>query len=373
MQNRALMPDYLRLFALFGIVVVNVQFMAFSIDGGFFAAPEISLADEIAIWLVGGLAYLKSYGLFSFMFGVGLAFQMRAAERDALNFGALYRNRMFGLIFLGVLHGVLFFPGDILVTYGLIGFLLFRWRNWTAARLARVGAVLLVVQVVIGSGLLWIAPEGDPDLAALEQAIMTSGSVVDVLGFRAVSFLLVLVLLLVFQGISALGWFCLGLAAVKAGLIDAPQHPLWRRARRLCLLPGVALSLVGAWIWVWGDARLGEVMISFSAPLATLGYLGLIAAVARPVQGVGAMVLKAGGASLTVYLGQSIVLSTVFAPFGLQLWGVVSPLQSILIALAVTLALIGFLIVWRRRFALGPFEWVLRAITRRGLRQNGVG
>ena len=32
---RALMPDYLRLFALFGIVVVNVQYIAFSALHGF--------------------------------------------------------------------------------------------------------------------------------------------------------------------------------------------------------------------------------------------------------------------------------------------------------------------------------------------------
>ena len=78
---RALMPDYLRLVALFGIVVVNVQFIAFSALGSFADPGGETLRDEITLWLVNGLALLKTYGLFSFMFGVGLGFLMRSAAR----------------------------------------------------------------------------------------------------------------------------------------------------------------------------------------------------------------------------------------------------------------------------------------------------
>ena len=38
-RSRSLMPDYLRLIALFGIVVVNIQFIAFSAVGSF-AKPD---------------------------------------------------------------------------------------------------------------------------------------------------------------------------------------------------------------------------------------------------------------------------------------------------------------------------------------------
>jgi hypothetical protein len=63
---RALMPDYLRLVALFGIVVVNVQFIAFSALGSFADPGGETLRDAITLWLVNGLALLKTYGLFSF-------------------------------------------------------------------------------------------------------------------------------------------------------------------------------------------------------------------------------------------------------------------------------------------------------------------
>lgn len=67
-----------------------------------------------------------------------------------------------------------------------------------------------------------------------------------------------------------------GLAAVKSGMIDNAQHPFWRRARRLCLVPGVAISLIGAAIWQWGPPELGLAITIAAAPVATLGYLGVI-------------------------------------------------------------------------------------------------
>ena len=357
------MPDYLRLFALFGIVVVNVQYIAFSALHGFADPVGETARDAIVMWLVNGLALFKTYGLFSFMFGVGLGFLMRKAARRGLPFGRLYRNRIIGLLILGVAHGCLFFPGDILTIYAVTGGLLYLFRDWPVRRLVRVGAALLVLQVVIAPLLLLAAPETPPDIVALEREILTEGGFLLAVAFRSIGFAFFLPSLLVIQGISALGWFCLGLAAVKSGMIDEAAHPLWRRARRWCLLPGVALGLAGAAIWQWGPPVPGVVLTIVAAPVATLGYLGLIAALARPPGPIMARALAAGGSSLSVYLGQSIVLSTVFSGYGMGLWGAVDRLTAVTIALAVTAALIAVIAIWRTRFAFGPFEWVLRRVT----------
>lgn len=367
--ERALMPDYLRLFALFGIVVVNVQVMAYSALGGFADAPSTTGVDGVAIWLVNGLFYLKTYGLFSFMFGVGLAFQMRSAERRGLAFAPLYRNRMIGLAILGLAHGMLLFAYDILVLYALIGAILYTMRNWPVRRLVWTGAILLAAQAVLVASVV-LAPEPPSDVAELERAVMTGGRFIDVTVFRAITFLTVLPITLVFQGVSALGWFCLGLAAVKSGLIDTADHPLWSRARQWCLAPGVGLSLIAAGLWQWGPGLVGEILVSFVAPVATLGYLGLIAAFAGPPGRLMAAMLKAGGSSLSVYLGQSIILATLFAPYGLGLWGAMRPAIAVALALVVTAGLIIALVAWRRVFALGPFEWVLRWFTRLGARRR---
>ena len=360
---RALMPDYLRLFALFGIVVVNVQFIAFSALHGIADPVAETVLDAVTLWLVNGLALLKTYGLFSFMFGVGLGFLMRSAARRGLPFGRLYRNRMIGLLILGIAHGCLFFPGDILTIYAITGSILYLFRDWPVRRLVRVGGALLVLQALVAPPLLLAAPETPPDIVAMERAILTESGFLDAVLFRSIGFAFVLPSFLVIQGISALGWFCLGLAAVTSGMIDEAAHPLWRRARRWCLGPGVALGLLGAAIWQWGPPVPGVVLTVVSAPVATLGYLGLIAAVSRPPGPIMAWAQVAGGSSLSIYLGQSIVLSTIFSGYGLGLWGAVDRLTAVALALAVTAGLIGALLIWRSTFRLGPFEWVLRRIT----------
>jgi uncharacterized protein len=360
---RARMPDYLRLVALFGIVVVNVQYIAFSALHGFADPVGDSARDAITLWLVNGLALLKTYGLFSFMFGVGLGFLMRSAARRGLPFGRVYRNRMIGLAILGIAHGCLFFPGDILTIYAVTGSILYMFRNWPVRRLVRVGAALLIVQALIAPLLLLAAPETPPDIIAMERAILTGGGFFDAVLFRSIGFAFIMPSFLLIQGTSALGWFCLGLAAVKSGMIDDAGHPLWRRARRWFLLPGATLGLAGAAIWQCGPPVPGAVMTIVAAPVATIGYLGAIAALARPPGPIMERVLAAGGSSLSVYLGQSIILSTAFSAYGLGLWGAVDRLTAVAIAVAVTAALIAALAAWRVVFALGPFEWVLRRIT----------
>src|SRR6056297_3237715 len=362
-SRRALMPDYLRLVALFGIVVVNVQYIAFSALHGFADPVAETARDAITLWLVNGLALLKTYGLFSFMFGVGLGFLMRSAARRGLPFGRLYRNRMIGLAILGIAHGCLFFPGDILTIYAITGSILYLFRDWPVRRLVRVGAALLVAQALIAPPLLLAAPETPPDIVAMERAVLTEGGFFEAVLFRSIGFAFIMPSFLVIQGISALGWFCLGLAAVKSGMIDDAAHPLWRRARHWCLGPGVALGLLGAAIWRWGPPVPGVVLSVASAPVATLGYLGLIAALSRPPGPIVAQTLAAGGSSLSIYLGQSIILSTIFSGYGLGLWSAVDPLTAILFALGVTGGLIASLLIWRAYFKLGPFEWLLRRIT----------
>ncbi len=230
------------------------------------------------------------------------------------------------------------------------------------------GAALLVVQTLIAPPLLLAGSETSPDIVAMERAILTEGGFLDAILLRSMGFAFIMPSLLVIQGIAALGWFCLGLAAVKSGMIDDAGHPLWRRARRWCLVPGVVIGLFGAAIWQWGPPVPGVVFTIAFAPVGTLGYLGLIAALSRTPGPIMAKALKAGGSSLSIYLGQSIILTTIFSGYGLDLWRSVDRLTAVVIGVAVTSGLIGALLIWRFRFALGPFEWVLRRITYLGFR-----
>lgn len=368
--DRALMPDYLRLIALFGIVIVNILGIAFSFEKALVLPIGETLVDQAAGWFVVAFAAMKSFSLFSFTFGVGLGFLMRAAERKGQALGRLYRNRMIGLFLLGMAHGCLFFPGDILVTYALFGAVLYLCRNWPVRRLIWGGVILLALHILIFAPLVTfiyaVTPADemvDYVLMAQEQQVLTQGTVSDVLAFRTGTYVDSLPFILLGQGSQVLAWFWFGLAAVKAGAIDAPQHPVWRRARVVFLVPGVLASVVAAWFWQWGDLALGLGLSYAAAPIASIGYLGVIAALARPPGPWMARALVAGRNSLSIYLGQSIVLSTIFASYGLGLWGRMGPMGAVLTAIGVTVLLIAALSLWMRRFDMGPFEWVLRRFT----------
>ena len=69
---------------------------------GFHNGGLDTAADQFAYAAVGLLFLMKSYPLFSMMFGAGLAYQLMAAERAGKDFAPRYFRRMTALIVLGV-------------------------------------------------------------------------------------------------------------------------------------------------------------------------------------------------------------------------------------------------------------------------------
>jgi uncharacterized protein len=95
-----------------------------------------------------------------------------------------------------------------------------------------------------------------------------------------------------------------------------------------------------------------------SAPALTGGYVALFALATRRR---GARLAEpAGRMSLTVYLGESIILSAVFCGWGLGLLGTLPAAPAAAVAVSVWLALEIFAKLWLATFRYGPFEWLLR-------------
>jgi uncharacterized protein len=383
-QDRHVLPDLVRAFALFGICLVNVAYLAWPGTLTYHAGGLESAVDRAADFAVNALFLLKSYTLFSFMFGAGLAYQMLSAQRRGVPFAPEYFRRMLGLAVLGVLHVSFAFFGDILILYALIGCLLYCFRRRRAKTLAWIGGALILFQILITAllaGLLSLAEHFDPEgmqavAAELQQnadrmltAFRTSGFVGTIqarweewAGFVPTGLLV--------QGPGVLGFFLLGLAAVQAGLIADPQHGFWRRGRRLGLPLGLIVSGLGACCCAQADGAItstalgGMALVTLGAPLSSWGYIGLLAMwAARPPSPLRTFFTRAGSASLSAYLLQSILLSLVFAGYGLGLYGELGAAACIAIAVVVALASLAALSGWRARFARGPFEAALRAWT----------
>lgn len=376
------MPDLLRAFALIGIAVVNVSGFASPALDGFYGAGLDTPADRAAYMAMAGLFLMKSYPLFAMMFGAGLAWQLDAANRAGADAGARYFRRMAALIILGAAHFIFFWHGDILLTYGLLGCLFFTLRGASVKALIRTGLCLIALNTLIlflfaaliGAGEAY-APEEmakaqDPASDAAQIKAFTEGGFFDAAAWRLSQLPLVLPSILIQQGIAAFGFFCLGLAAVRSGIIDQPDARIWKLSRWVLLPIGLLGSFWAATLMakaetiVSGQYMLAGALLMTFSPFSALGYAGLIALASKGSPGpVRRFLARAGSASLTAYLLQSLALFFIFAGYGLGQFGKMTAAEAITTALAIGIGSLVFTGIWRSFAARGPLEVLLRRVT----------
>ena len=379
---RALMPDLVRAFALIGIALVNVMGFAQPAMSGYYYGALDAPIDQAAFGAVTGLFFMKSYPLFSMMFGAGLAWQLAAAERAGADGGARYFRRMAALFVLGALHFIFFWYGDILMTYALLGCLLFAMRRLSAKALVITGTALIALNTLVlllfAAGLYAAeahAPEvmtdiRDPVFDQAQTLAFTEGGFLAAAVWRLGQLPAVLPSVILQQGIAVFGFFCFGLAAVKAGVIDAPQARIWRFSRWLLLPIGLLGSawgttfLLAAPSIVSGSAMMGMAILMGFSPFSALGYAGAISLFSTGQLGPArTFISRAGSASLTAYLFQSVLLSFIFAGYGLGLFGEMTAAGAIITALVVAFSSLVFTGTWRSFARRGPMEVLLRRVT----------
>ena len=139
--------DILRGFALMGILIMNMPGFSYSgwheSDGSHYWPSQIDqIAEEVRDALFSG----KFNSLFSVLFGLGFTIQFaRMQQQDPLHADRLYLRRLLVLLFLGVLHACVFWFGDVLHVYAVLGIvLLFGLR-----RVSDRGLVMIMVGCIV--------------------------------------------------------------------------------------------------------------------------------------------------------------------------------------------------------------------------------
>jgi uncharacterized protein len=368
LQKRQTLPDQLRGFALLGIIVVNMPFLAVS-NIGIWQLTLSNFADQAVAFLIVALAQGKFYLLFAFLFGYSLTLILKSSSQNSVR---SYLRRLVGLAVLGAVHAYVFFIGDILMSYALLGLvlLLFVGRSTRTVLIASgisyfLGLVLLALVFFEGTGAESSVGGFISDSDALDQALR--GSFVDSVVGRAHAIPEALLVQLVINWFPALSMFLLGLAGGRAGLLSDPAKHirLWRSLVIVGVVVGLPAGIASAWLALVpedpnGVYGIAGVAVGFAlAPALTAGYVGAIALLSH--RRFMAFAEPAGRMSLTGYLGESILLAAIFCGWGLGLFGVLSLTQALLVALGVWVALEVFAKQWLHRFAYGPFEWALRS------------
>lgn len=368
-SRRSAFADALRGFALVGICVVNLPWIA-----GSPPADARTALDGAARLLVLGLFEGKFFVLFSLLFGFAFERQMARARAGRTAPGS-YARRLLGLFVLGALHAALLYVGDILATYALLGAALWLVRDLPDGRLLLLARVSVAVAALFFVLLAWGGPGGGDVAAAAARAEAARGAYLggfsDALSQRLKDLPGGLGIVLLFNWPLAFAAFCAGLVAARRGLLDDP-------ARLARALPPVPLLAAGAVIGNVGGAvayRLpggwpsgaAYALLAVGAPCLSALYL---LALARAWRWPGARawmerwLAPAGRMSLSSYLGQSLAANLLFMGWGFGLYASIGAAALLPISLAIAAAGLVASTFWLQRFGAGPAERLLRAWAR---------
>jgi len=378
--------DALRGFALLGILVLNIQVFSGYVFRSLVAATPMPsaayLLDPALDLLAHAVVQGKFYSLFSFLFGLGFALQLRRAPGTDAQALPVMRRRMAWLLLFGLAHALLLWFGDILTVYAVFGFALLWFRNLSQRALLRWAlfflaspmlAYLVFMAVGLGDPLA-----GDPSVPLAESPVgkaihaMTGGSYFDVVQNQALFYpggwmrrALHLALPRIF------GMFLLGAWVARIGFPDArdAHAPRLRRWLLWGLVLGLPLN-IGYAVLGGNEAMLPAsptgllvvVLASFGMPLLCLAYVAAFALywrTSRPRS----LLVAAGRTGLSHYLGQSVVCVLLFYGIGLGLFGRVSYAVALLIAVAVFLFLSWLGRLWLSRYRQGPMEALWRRLS----------
>ena len=138
---------------------------------------------------------------------------------------------------------------------------------------------------------------------------------------------------------------------------------------RIAIITVIAMA-VG--IWLKSLPFLGEptmeaitLQTQFGGPILATAYVGLVLLLFQlPLfRTLFKPVAKAGRMSLTTYITQSIVATTIYYAYGFGMYGKVDLSTGIWIAVGVFVIQVIFAELWLSKFRMGPLEWVWRKAT----------
>jgi len=373
-QGRIHDVDAVRGFALFGIFVVNITFMASAYPGNLVTDPSFtSHLDDAARFIVAALFSMKFYLLFAFLFGYSFTLQMNAARRAGRGFSARMLRRVLGLFILGAINIVALYSGDILTTYAIACLLLLAMHRISDSAALRVAGGLygIVLLSLVVSALFIDRAAFMPSTAealdnAQEQTQAMLGSVSDIVAFHLDGLELLVLQAASLQGPSALAMFLLGMVAGRRGLLSGitGTEPALRRIQ----LIGYPVGLAGgiAYAAMGSDTNTAAVAVSLvTAPFLAAAYVATLLRIlhSRRWSVAGPALAPAGRMALTNYLGQSVIGLLLFTGIGLGLAGSVSPVWLLAISVVAFGAQMALSHWWLSRHPYGPAEWALRWLT----------
>ncbi|MFJ7954497.1 DUF418 domain-containing protein [Lysinibacillus sp. NPDC048646] len=303
--NRVNFIDTMRGFSLFGILMANLLIFQFGMSGKD-ELKDLSALDNGALYFVKIFIEESFMPIFTMLLGYSLIKLIESIrkKKDKSRWSIL--RRATGLIALGLLHSCLW-EGDILATYGCMILIFIPFINRKPKTLFIWAGILLLLSQVLGS-------------------------------------------------IYPLILFGMGLGKTQA-FVNMENEKKWYLIGLLLVPLGLACKSY-SYIDSYFSGMLGSQLLS-------VGYVCLAALLykTRPVQLLSPAFESVGKLSLTNYLMQTIICTTVFYEYGLGLSGKLGVLGGILFGIVLYSLQCIFSLAYLKKFKRGPFETILRIWT----------
>ncbi|CAH9062326.1 hypothetical protein PSECIP111951_03682 [Pseudoalteromonas holothuriae] len=367
-MNRVSQLDSLRGLATLGLLLLNVYYLAL-FESGYIPSVNPPFSDMIIQYANILLLDSRFRSIFCMLFGAALALQYS----KCLNEGAL-KPRLIALTIFGALHGILIWPGDIILSYGIAGFLALTYLQQSDQRVLYHGSAIFVASCIL---LLILSLVDSSDVyyrnSAKFEEMLTHAPVdlFSLLIHNITMFVVMLLMLPILTLWNALGIMLIGIYCYRN---DTFINGLSKRAFSLILSFIVLLSTVSSTLEYIDSNKFAAINESITWLNALFGAL-LIAHINAKVSATNKLVkaLQAvGKLALTCYLLQSIVMITFFVWFAPEARLTFNRIDYVLLALFGIGVQLVIAPLYLKYFTQGPFERLLKLLTLQLAKNNSI-
>ncbi|HBU91436.1 DUF418 domain-containing protein [Bacillus pumilus] len=365
--SRVELIDSLRGFSLLGILIVNM--LNFQYDYDFEKMFDSSFwGQEFGVYVTEILFQGSFYPIFSFLFGYSFIKLIESTKAKGLNTNAIVVRRGFGLIVLGMLHYIFIWNGDILLYYGacmlfLMMFMSSRIKTmliWSGV----LGALSLVVspymmKLVHGTDELLtdVYAKGDYADILLSRITVEDDMMIVTIILAIVSITLMPILGFLFGTMTVGPFALLGMVIGKRGhLTEEDRGMAYRKGWVWVIVVGLALKCA-----TFIDAPWSEFVMVLGGYVLAIGYIQafIVFYYSKAAEGLKRLLAGLGRLSLSNYLAQSIICTTIFYSYGLGLFGQMGSMFGLLLAVGLYTAQLFISYLYLKKWRRGPVEWMM--------------
>ncbi|HFK1710364.1 uncharacterized protein ABH963_005238 [Bacillus sp. RC55] len=372
MNQRVEFVDAIRGFALFGILLVNITLIQFGLFANEKPTYIFGKLDESANWFIQFFGTQNFISLFSFLFGLSIILLQKSIIAKGKKFFPTYIRRISILLLLGYIHGTFVWEGDILFAYGIVGIFLMMFIN-------RKPKTLLIWASILLALIMFASYQSEPtsntfnDVAPYiekEHKVHETGSYMDHINFRltenpfdymGINGIFGLVILSIFALIFMSPLFLLGMYVGKKGwLFEIDKHI--PAVKKIWLITGIFSFTIKILTMFVKHPILIMLQDGFTPVTMTFLYGCTIILLFHYKKASRLLTYMAnmGKMSVSNYLAQSIIATTIFYAYGFGLYGKIGYFFGILLTIGIYTIQLFVSTYWLQKYRMGPVEYVWR-------------